>query len=59
MENKVKYTVARANDVSARDCTCSCSGSVTVYYSSAKEAKGVKTANLKEDAAEIKVLEVS
>jgi len=59
MENKVKYTVARTNDVSSRDCTCSCANSVTVYYSSGREAKGQKAANIKEEAVEIKVLEVS
>ena len=58
MENKVKYTVARANDVSTRDCTCSCTDSVTVYYSSGKEAKGQKSVNIKEEAVAIQVLEI-
>jgi acetyl-CoA carboxylase carboxyltransferase component len=58
MENKAKYTVARTGDVSTRDCQCSCSNDVTVYYSSGKEAAGQKSVTVKEEAVQIKVLEV-
>jgi hypothetical protein len=58
MDEKVKYTVARQS-VAAKDCQCSCQLPVTVYFSSGKEAAGQKTFSAKEEAVQIKVLEVS
>ena len=58
MPSKPKYTVSRTDEVTQRDCTCSCTLPVTVYFSSGKEKKGVTAPTVKEQVADIKILEV-
>jgi len=59
MADKAKYTVARTDEVSAKSCDCSCSNTVTVYYSSGLEKAGQKTFSAREEAVQLKVLELS
>ena len=58
MAENTKYTVARTDGVGTRDCTCSCSNSVTVYYSSGKEDKEQRSFSAQADTVQIKVLEI-
>ena len=58
MAGKATYTVARSDDISPK-CQCSCANTVTVYYSSGKEAAGQKTFSGKEEAVQVRVLEMS
>lgn len=59
MTDKAKYTVSRLDEASASRCQCSCSNTVTVYYTAAREAADPKALSAREEPVQIKVLEVS
>ncbi|MDC7784516.1 hypothetical protein PQJ75_11835 [Rhodoplanes sp. TEM] len=59
MAEKVSYTVARTDEATGILCQCSCANTVTVYYSSGREARDQKSISIREEPVEIRVLEAS
>jgi hypothetical protein len=57
MANKPKYTISRTDEVSSRDCTCSCHLPVTVYFS-LKEKEG-HTFSGRAEPAEVRIIELT